>query len=159
MSIIGRLYSGIKSNTAAALGCLVVFGLSVLGYKVVYLACRRKSSFMCRTLCTLSAPLVLPVCAVVTWTLTTTVLEVLNLPAYETFSRLPEILAGSWLDYRWFSFITDVFHSIVSMPIKNQPYMASAEFMAMSVVLSVFPVAGAAFSWRPCRQAVRVAGE
>ncbi|MGI9274327.1 MAG: hypothetical protein ACR2PT_05655 [Endozoicomonas sp.] len=152
LSVSDRLYRGIKSNTAAALGCVVVFGLSVLGYKVVYLACRKQSSFLCRALCTLSAPLVLPVCALVTWALTTTVLEFFNLPIYETFSRLPEVLAVSWLDHRWFAFVTDVFHSIVSMPIKNQPYLASAEFMAMSVVLSVFPVACAAFTWRPCKQ-------
>ena len=97
------------------------------------------------------------ICALVTWALATTVLEFFNLPIYEAFSQLPEVLALSWLDYRWFSFITDVFHAIVSMPIKNQPYMASAEFMAMSVVLSAFPVASAAFSWRPCKQASAVA--
>ena len=153
---LSSLYRTIKRNTAAVLGCIVVFGLSVLGYKIVYLACRKESGLLCRSLCALSAPLVLPICALVTWTLAITLIEVVSLPAYQALSELPHVLASSWLDYSWFTWLTDFFHTLVSLPIKNQPYMASAEFMVLAILFSFFPLGSAALSWRrvPCAQVV-----
>ena len=156
----GRLYRSLKKNTAAHTGCVVVFGPSVVGYQLVYRACRKESGWLCRLLCMFTAPFILPVCALVTWTIITTVAEAVSQPVYRTLMQIPEALANRWLGYDWFEAITSVFHGVVSTMVQKQSYLASAEFMAMGIVLSLLPLGFGLLSWRlPFRQLARVAQE
>ena len=160
LSAFGRLYRALKKNTAAHTGCVVVFGPSVVGYQLVYRACRKESGWLCRILCMITAPFIIPVCALVTWAIITTVVGAVSLPVYRTLMRIPEALASRWLDYDWFEFITSVFHGVVSTLVEKQSYLASAEFMAMGIVLSLLPLGFGLLSWRlPCRQLAKVAQE